>query len=179
MLRRIFLAGSTLALAQTAYRYFLTGSAADASGTVSPGFVLMGGGKDVDRAFEWLIRKSGGGDIVVIRASGADGYNPYIPGLGRVDSVESLVIATPEAARDPFVLERIRKAEALFIAGGDQWNYVRVRGRVAGSRCGAGADRPGRPGGRHQRRPRGARAVRIHGGEGRGDLGAGAGRSVS
>jgi len=35
-------------------------------------------------------------------------------------------VATPEAARDPFVAERIRKAEALFIAGGDQWNYVRV-----------------------------------------------------
>lgn len=128
MRRRLFLAGSGVALAQTPYPYFLTGSAADARTTASPGYVLMGGGKDVDRAFEWLIRKSGGGDIVVIRASGADGYNPYIAGLGRVDSVESLVIATPEAARDPFVLERIRKAEALFIAGGDQWNYVRVWG---------------------------------------------------
>lgn len=124
----MFLAGCSAALAQTPSTYFLTGSAADARAATSPGYVLMGGGKDVDSAFEWLIRKSGGGDIVVIRASGADGYNPYINGLGHVDSVESLVIATPEAARDPFVLDRIRKAEALFIAGGDQWNYVRVWG---------------------------------------------------
>ena len=128
MRRRLFLAGSTAALAATPYRYFLTGSAEDAHRSVSAGFVLMGGGKDVDRAFEWLIRKSGGGDIVVIRASGAEGYNSYIAGLGTVDSVESLVIATPEAARHPFVLERIRRAEALFIAGGDQWNYFHIWG---------------------------------------------------
>ena len=43
-----------------------------------------------------------------------------------MDSLESLVIATAESARDPFVIERIRRAEALFIAGGDQWNYMRV-----------------------------------------------------
>jgi cyanophycinase len=29
----------------------------------------MGGGTDVDSAFQWLIRKSGGGDSVVLRAS--------------------------------------------------------------------------------------------------------------
>lgn len=117
------------ATAQTLpYQYFLTGNAEDVKRAAQPGFVLLGGGKDVDRAFEWLIRKSGGGDVVVIRASGADGYNQYIAGLGAVDSVESIVIKTPEAARDPFVLEKIRKAEALFIAGGDQWNYIRVWG---------------------------------------------------
>ena len=131
-----------------AHAEVLTGSVADAHATTSPGYVLMGGGKDVDSTFQWLIRKSGGGDIVVIRASGADGYNPYINGLGRVDSVESLLIATPEAARDPFMLERIREAEALFIAGGDQWNYVRVWGAAAGASRGAGADRSRRAGGR-------------------------------
>jgi cyanophycinase len=87
----------------------------------------MGGGKDVDAAFRWLVRKSGGGDVVVLRASGSDGYNRYIQEMG-VDSVESIVVKTPEAARDAFVLEKIRNAEALWIAGGDQWNYVRVWG---------------------------------------------------
>jgi len=109
------------------YEYFLTGSAADVRPKNAPGFVLMGGGKDVDAAFRWLVRKAGGGDVVVLRASGADGYNQYIYRMG-VDSVESLVVKTSEAARDPFVLERIRNAEALWIAGGDQWNYVRVWG---------------------------------------------------
>ena len=109
------------------FDYFLTGNAADVAKKTSPGFVLMGGGKDVDAAFRWLVQKAGGGDVVVLRASGADGYNPYIYRMG-VDSVESMVIKTPEAARDPFVLERIRNAEALWIAGGDQWNYIRVWG---------------------------------------------------
>src|SRR5205085_11712333 len=35
--------------------------------------------------------------------------------------------------RDPFVARKIRSAEALFIAGGDQWNYVRLwRGSPVG-----------------------------------------------
>ena len=42
----------------------------------------MGGGQDVDQAFRWMIRRAGikpgtGGRFVVLRASGADGYNPY------------------------------------------------------------------------------------------------------
>jgi cyanophycinase len=117
-----------LLLLATAYQFFLTGNPTDVKTATAPGFVLMGGGKDVDSAFHWMIRKSGGGDLVVLRASGADGYNRYLMDLGRLDSVESLVVKTPEAARDPYVLDRIRHAEALFLAGGDQWNYVRVWG---------------------------------------------------
>ena len=108
------------------YKYYLTGNAADVQTKTAPGFALVGGGQDVDSVFRWFLLRSGGGDVVVLRASGADGYNSYMRDLVPVDSVESLVVATPEAARDPFVADRIRKAEALFIAGGDQWNYVRV-----------------------------------------------------
>jgi len=108
------------------YRYFLTGNAADVQTRTTPGFALVGGGKDQDAVCRWFLQRSGGGDIVVLRASGADGYNSYFKDLVPVDSVETLVVSTPEAARDPFVADRIRKAEALFIAGGDQWNYVRV-----------------------------------------------------
>jgi cyanophycinase len=42
-----------------------------------------------------------------------------------VDSIESIVTKSRAAASDPFVIEKLRNAEALFIAGGDQWNYVR------------------------------------------------------
>jgi cyanophycinase len=126
---RLAWAGIALLLglpADEPYRYFLTGSARDVQTRTTAGFALVGGGKDQDSVFRWFLQRSGGGDIVVLRASGADGYNPYMKGLADVDSVESLVVATPEAAHDPFVAERIRRAEALFIAGGDQWNYVRV-----------------------------------------------------
>jgi cyanophycinase len=67
----------------------------------------------------------GGGDFVVLRASGEDQYNDYIFGLCGCDSVETIVFDDRAAASDPFVLETIRKAEALFIAGGDQSRYVR------------------------------------------------------
>ncbi len=109
------------------YDYYLTGNPADAASSQpprSPSTLLMGGGPDVDAAFRWMIDKAGGGDFVVIRASGADGYNQYVYLMGGVDSVESLVIPSVEAANDPFVVERVRKAEALFIAGGDQSDYI-------------------------------------------------------
>jgi cyanophycinase len=109
------------------YDYYLTGNDADVESSQpprSPSTVLMGGGPDVDDAFRWMIAKAGGGDFVVIRASGADGYNQYIYDMGGVDSVETLVIPSREAAADPFVLDRVSRAEALFIAGGDQSNYI-------------------------------------------------------
>jgi len=108
--------------------YYLTGSAADVQRPMpaAPTTVLMGGGPDVDAAFQWMIAKSGGGDVVVIRASGADGYNDYLYAMGGgVDSVETLVIKTRDAADDPFVLERVGRAEIVFIAGGDQSDYIK------------------------------------------------------
>jgi cyanophycinase len=84
----------------------------------------MGGGTDVDALFTWMGARAGGGDFVVLRASGADGYNKYVNGLARFDSVETLVLNSREASSDPFVLRTIGNADALFIAGGDQSNYV-------------------------------------------------------
>ena len=124
---------SAAACAQTPYQYFLTGNAADVQTRATAGFALVGGGKDQDSVMRWFLERSGGGDVVVLRASGSDGYNAYLNGLAKIDSVESIVVNTPEAARDPFVAEKIRHAEALFLAGGDQWNYVRVwRGSPVG-----------------------------------------------
>ncbi len=106
------------------YDYFVVGNSNDVATPTSYGLMLMGGGTDVDSAFQWMIGKSGGGDFVVIRATGTDAYNPYIAGLGALDSVETLIIKSRTGANDPFVVNKIRNAEAVFIAGGDQWNYV-------------------------------------------------------
>ncbi|MFN8578745.1 MAG: cyanophycinase [Candidatus Sericytochromatia bacterium] len=71
-----------------------------------------------------MIKNSGGGDFVVIRSSGADGYNPYVYSeLGGVDSIETLIIDSEEKANCPETFEKIKNAEALFIAGGDQSKY--------------------------------------------------------
>jgi len=107
------------------YQYYVVGNSADVTTTTTAGTVLMGGGLDVDAAFQWMINKSGGGDFVVIRATGTDAYNPYINGLGTVNSVETLVIPSVTAANDPFVIAKIQNAEALWIAGGDQSDYTK------------------------------------------------------
>jgi cyanophycinase len=103
----------------------LTGDSIDVKTKTEFGVVLMGGSTDVDEALKWMIKKSGGGDFVIIRASGATGYNDYIKGLGDVNSVETLLIDSREKALRKSTSEQIRNAEALFIAGGDQNNYVK------------------------------------------------------
>jgi cyanophycinase len=108
------------------YQHYVVGNPANVvlAQPAKPAMVLMGGGPDVDAAFAWMIQKGGGGNFVVIRSRGTDAYNPYIYAMGGVQSVETLVIPSRDAANDPFVIERIRGAEALFIAGGDQADYI-------------------------------------------------------
>lgn len=109
------------------YTSWLVGDSADVRPAAQPGLLLVGGSTDVDEAMRWLLRRSGGGDVVVLRASGAAGYNRYLfSELGEtVNSVETLLIDSRDAALDPDVSRKIRAAEALFIAGGDQAAYVR------------------------------------------------------
>src|ERR1044072_3001981 len=104
--------------------YHRIGNPADVQTKTAGGLALLGGGPDVDAAFKWMIERSGGGDFVVLRASGTEDYNPYINPLGKVDSVETLIIKSRAAANDQFAVEKIRQAEALFIAGGNQANYL-------------------------------------------------------
>lgn len=135
------------------YTYYAVGNPASvvtASQTRPlPSFVLMGGGPDVDEAFRWMITRAGitpvtGGRLVVIRSAGDGAYNPYIYYSGRkslvsptvvdgwvggaalgLSSVETLVLPTPAAANDPDVQAIVGRANALWIAGGDQTQYIK------------------------------------------------------
>jgi len=100
------------------------GDSADVSTTAKAGIVLMGGGSDVDAAFKWMIDRSGGGNAVIIRATGTDAYNPYVKALGSLKSVETLLINSRDLANNATVAQIIKNAELLFIAGGDQSDYV-------------------------------------------------------
>lgn len=103
----------------------LVGDTADVQGTTQSATVLMGGSTDVDEAMRWMLSRAGGGDVVIIRASGGNGYNDYLFTLGaKVNSVETLLINSRELANNPAIERRVRNAEMLFIAGGDQANYV-------------------------------------------------------
>ncbi|MCH7409956.1 cyanophycinase [Belliella sp. DSM 111904] len=102
------------------------GNAEDIKTSTESGVVLMGGSTDVDQAFRWMIEKAGHGDIVVIRVTGAAAYNEYIFGLSNTNSVETLRINSREGANDERVIKTLKNAEAVFIAGGDQSNYLRL-----------------------------------------------------
>ncbi len=107
------------------YSYFRVGNPNDVTSSTTAGTVLMGGGTDVDAAFQWMCQRSGNGDFLVIRATGTDAYNPYIQQLcPNENSVATLIIPNRTAASDPFVVSTIQSAEALWIAGGDQSNYI-------------------------------------------------------
>jgi cyanophycinase len=107
------------------YSYFRVGNPNDVTTPTTAGTVLMGGGTDVDAAFQWMCGRSGNGDFLVIRATGTDAYNPYIQQLcPGENSVATLIIPNRTAASDPFVIATIQSAEALWIAGGDQSNYI-------------------------------------------------------
>ncbi len=105
---------------------FLTGTDADADVTPKgPGLILMGGGTDVDAAFEWWKDKLAGGDVVVLRTSGSDGYNDYLyDDIGGCDSVETLLVTSRDLADTDYVAYRIEHAEGIFLAGGDQAQYM-------------------------------------------------------
>jgi cyanophycinase len=113
---------------------YLTGNAADVTPTLyGPVLDLGGGGIDVDAAFQSTIDQIRGCtgsactakiDIVILRSSGADGYNAYLAAMNGVDSVETFVLGSRAEASDPRVLSAVSKAEFVFFAGGDQCNYV-------------------------------------------------------
>jgi cyanophycinase len=93
---------------------------------VEGGLALEGGGTDIDQVFQWLRGRMGGtGDFLVIRATDDTGYNDYLfSTIGGFNSVATLDIPNRAAADDPAVKAIIESADALFIGGGNQADYV-------------------------------------------------------
>ena len=121
----LVLAGAHSVLAQKMpYTYIRAGEAANVTTQPRAGFALMGGGTDLDEAFRFLCDRANGGDMLVLRARGDGEYNSYLRGICHLNSVATLIIPSREAAAKPFVAETIRHAAAIFIAGGDQANYI-------------------------------------------------------
>ncbi len=108
------------------YTSYLTGSGVDLDVQPEFGICLMGGGIESDPAMTWFLEKANGGDVVVIRTSGSDGYNNYMfSQLGvALNSVETILFNSAAAANDSYVIERLNGAEAIWLAGGDQSEYI-------------------------------------------------------
>jgi cyanophycinase len=110
------------------WKYFRAGNAGDSTATPRAGFALMGGGEQ-DPALKNLCERANGGDFLILRANTEDDYaqkvNEAIRALCPLNSAATIVFSDRDDSDDPKLLERIGQAEAIFIAGGDQSNYVR------------------------------------------------------
>jgi cyanophycinase len=110
------------------WKYFRAGNGADRVVTPRPGFALMGGGEQ-DPALKYLCEHANGGDFLILRANTEDEYaqrvNEEIRALCPLNSAATIVFSEREDSDDPKLVEHIAQAEAIFIAGGDQSNYVR------------------------------------------------------
>jgi len=108
------------------YTSYFTGNEENVDVDPEFGICLMGGAGESDAAMTWFLERANGGDVVVIRTSGVDGYNDYMfSELGvTVNSVETIVFDEPEAATDPYVVDKLNNAEAIWMAGGNQATYV-------------------------------------------------------
>src|SRR5579859_1540317 len=92
-------ANALSALSQsTPYQYIRAGENANISVQPRPGLALMGGGTDLDEAFRFLCDRASGGDMLVLRATGDDDYNPYLRGLCHLNSVATLIIQIGRAS---------------------------------------------------------------------------------
>ncbi len=108
------------------YTAYFTGDTSDVVTTATGGICLMGGASEDDEAMKWFLRRANGGDILVLRTSGSDGYNNYMySSLGiPVNSVETIVCNSSAASSEAYLHQKIAQAEAIWFAGGDQWDYV-------------------------------------------------------
>lgn len=121
----LLLISSSFSFSQNYTSYFL-GNPFNVTTTPKGGVCLMGGATEHDEAMKWFLQQADGGDVLVLRTSGADGYNDYMLNqLGvSINSVESIVCNDPSASDEAYIHQKIEKAEAIWFAGGDQWNYI-------------------------------------------------------
>ncbi len=101
---------------------------ADEDTPASPlgGIVLSGGAGEVDPAMQWFLQRANGGDVLILRTSGSDGYQDYFYNELGVDvaSVETIKFTAPSAASADYVIQRLAEADAVWLAGGNQSTYV-------------------------------------------------------
>ena len=107
------------------FALYNTGANSDGDFQGQGGVCLMGGASENDDAMAWFLQRAGGGDIVVLRASGSDGYNSYMYSQLGVDvhRVTTIVCQNANASSHPDVLALVNGAEGIWFAGGDQADY--------------------------------------------------------
>lgn len=124
----LFLFSIQFIFSQNYVEYKTGNTEIDVTTNHTSGICLMGGRSEQSDAMKWFLNQTDEGDVVVLRASGSDGYNDYFyTDLGvSINSVTTFVINNIAGATDAYVLQKVANAEAIWFAGGDQYDYVRL-----------------------------------------------------
>ncbi len=115
--------------ANAKWKYLRAGNTEDSTVVPRAGFALMGGGSKQDAAYQFLCERANGGDFLVLSANDEDDYlkteDTKIRTICPLNSAATLSFFSRKDASDPDVVKIIEQAESIFIAGGDQSDYVR------------------------------------------------------
>jgi cyanophycinase len=115
------------------FDYFVSGNpAAPRPGKTQFGLLLMGGGGYVDAAYGELAQRAGRGHIVVLRATDDHSFDPedgklgplFLGKWGQTVSCQTFTFHSRAAAFDSRVVAALTNSDGVFLAGGDQANYV-------------------------------------------------------
>lgn len=91
--------------------------------------LLVGGGSEnyndwSDTPYQWLVSNAPNKKILVLHYSTASSFLPdYFKSLGALES-QNLVIASTAIANDSATYKTILNYDAVFLRGGDQWQYI-------------------------------------------------------
>jgi cyanophycinase len=111
------------------WKYLREGNPDDSTVVPRAGFALMGGGSQQDAAYQFLCERANGGDFLVLSANDDDVYlkteDAKIRAICPLNSAATLSFFSRKDSDDPAVVKIIEQAESIFIAGGDQSDYVR------------------------------------------------------
>jgi hypothetical protein len=101
------------------YTSYFTGNSTNVVSSPFGGVCLMGGATEDDNAMKWFLQRANGGDILVLRTTGSNGYNSYLySGLGvTVNSVETIVCNNALASSDPYVIQKFNKLKQFGLQG--------------------------------------------------------------
>ncbi len=111
------------------WKYLRAGNTEDSTVVPRAGFALMGGGSQQDAAYQFLCERANGGDFLVLSANDEDDYlkteDAKILAICPLNSATTLSFSSRKDTSDPEVVKIIEHAESIFIASGDQSDYVR------------------------------------------------------
>ena len=98
----------------------------------SQGFICaIGGGSEnyndwSDEPYSWIVQKADSGKVIIIDVTDNDSWLPnYFMSLG-ADTAYNKTIASRTIANLQSTYDELISANAIFIRGGDQWDYIRT-----------------------------------------------------